>query len=112
MSLSSGLPGRTVSALELQGGDLGSVRKGWQVLGTAGAHGQGGFAGWQQVLAALMGLGFLRVRGGASTSLPSLLWVILPIHPVQKGSCGTISSGKESPPSQQAASWDAVGYFE
>lgn len=46
-------------------------RKGWQVLGTAGAHGQGGFAGWQQVLAALMGLGLLRVRGGASTSLPS-----------------------------------------
>lgn len=81
------------------------------MLGIAGAHGQAGFAGWQQVLDALMGLGLLRVRGGASTSLTSLLWVILPIHPVQEGSCGTIASGKESPPSQQAASWDVVGYF-
>ncbi|KAF4793331.1 Proto-oncogene tyrosine-protein kinase Src [Turdus rufiventris] len=51
------------------------------------------------------------VRGEASTLLTFLLWVILPIQPVQKGSCGTISSGKKSPPSQQAASWDVVGYF-
>lgn len=62
-------------------------------------------------LAALTGLGLLRVRGEASTLLTFLLWVILPIQPVQKGSCGTISSGKKSPPSQQAASWDVVGYF-
>lgn len=59
MSPSSGLPGRTGSALELQGEDLGSVQEG---LAGAGHSGQGGFAGWHQVLAVLTGLGLLRVR--------------------------------------------------
>lgn len=37
MSPSSGLPGRTVSALELQGGDLGSIQKGLAGAGHSGS---------------------------------------------------------------------------
>lgn len=111
MSPSSGLPGRTVSALELQGEDLGSVQEGLAGAGHSGSP----WPGWLCWVAASFGCSDgVGVAQGEMRSLHIAhlpLWVILPIHPVQKGSCWSISSGKKSPPSQQAASWDVVGYF-
>lgn len=111
MSPSSGLSARTVSALELQGGDLGSVQEG---LAGAG-HSRSPWPAWLCRVAAdfgcsdRAGLAQGERRSLHIAHLPALDHP--PNHPVQKGSCGTNSSGKKSPPSQQAASWDVVGYF-
>lgn len=77
MSPSSGLPGRTVSALELQGGDLGSVQEG---LAGAG-HSRSPWPGWLCRVAA--GFGCSDRAGVAQDEMRSLHNAHLPAlgHP-------------------------------